>query len=567
MPTVQERNFAMIFLVSLLLAIHCQPKTSWTGEINDANPEDRSSHPYIQNMAIITPYDHEHYDPSAENPVPIDKKLAKPTKPNKFDPLTQEPAPFIGNQAYMAIRGNNFYTGSSDYIITFSLNISTGALTNRQQTFAQVYSTPAPTPYNFALILQGQLPTNVSTQSVLDIAWVVVNETAYLAATGYITNLGTYIAIYTLDTTTDSTSGQLINKQTISLPQTENIIDFQWVVVNDTAYLAIYGFDSQYSEYYITMYTLNQTIGSSNQTSGVLIYNQKIFLSQFQSINQISWTVANDIAYLGVWGIDSSVSQYFISTYTLNSTNGNLTNQKTTFMPSGNSITQIEWAVLENTSLVDVAYLAVNGYTILSNQPFIDVFTLNTTTGGLVNKQETFLLQQESCNQIEWVVVNNSAYLGIWGFDSFQNNYYLSTFILNPNTGALTNRQKLFTSFGQMINFIAWVVINNKAFLAAPGYNNLQYMAFIALYTFNQTTISLTNVQTTFFSIQTSINQIEWVIAHNTAYLGVSGFNGLQNLFYASVFTLNSNTGLLYNKQTQSATSQETFYQFEWVSL
>ena len=43
---------------------------------------------------------------------------------------------------------------------------------------------------------------------------------------------------------------------------------------------------------------------------------------------------------------------------------------------------------------------------------------LNTATGGLVNEQKTYLLQQETCNQIEWVVVNNKAYLGIWGFDS-----------------------------------------------------------------------------------------------------------------------------------------------------
>ena len=70
-------------------------------------------------------------------------------------------------------------------------------------------------------------------------------------------------------------------------------------------------------------------------------------------------------------------------------------------------------------------------------------------------------------------------------------------------------------------------------------------MPFIALYTLNQTTIRLTNVQTTYFTIQTSITQIEWVVAHNTAYLGVRGFNGLQNLFYVSVFTLNPNTGLL----------------------
>ena len=135
-----------------------------------------------------------------------DKKPSKPSTPYKFDPSLQEPVPFMGNQAYMAIRGNNFFNGSSDYIITYSLNNSTGALINRQQTFAQVYATTAPAPFNFALVLQGQLPTNVSTQSVLDIAWVVVNGTAYLAATGYVTNLGTYIAIYTLDTTTDSTS-------------------------------------------------------------------------------------------------------------------------------------------------------------------------------------------------------------------------------------------------------------------------------------------------------------------------------------------------------------------------
>ena len=100
--------------------------------------------------------------------------------------------------------------------------------------------------------------------------------------------------------------------QPITLPQTESINDIQWVVVNNTAYLALYGFDSQYSEYFITVYTLDQT-------SGALVYNnQKIFLTQFQSINQITWTVANDVAYLGIWGLDSSVNQYFIFIYTLN---------------------------------------------------------------------------------------------------------------------------------------------------------------------------------------------------------------------------------------------------------
>ena len=83
----------------------------------------------------------------------------------------------------MAIRGNNFFTGSSDYIITYSLNNSTGALINRQQTFAPGNATTTPAPFNFALILQNQLPTNVSTQSIVDISWVVVNGTAYLAAT------------------------------------------------------------------------------------------------------------------------------------------------------------------------------------------------------------------------------------------------------------------------------------------------------------------------------------------------------------------------------------------------
>ena len=101
-------------------------------------------------------------------------------------------------------------------------------------------------------------------------------------------------------------------------------------------------------------------------------------------------------------------------------------------MPLGESITQIEWAVLQNAALVDVPYLAVNGYTILSGQPFIAIFTLNTATGGLVNKQETLLLQQETCNQIEWVVVNNNAYLGIWGFDSVQRQFLSQHFYIEP---------------------------------------------------------------------------------------------------------------------------------------
>ena len=516
-------------------------------------------------MSIIVPLGlDECSNQLGEGPILINKKPPKPSRPNKFDPSLQEPVPFAGNQAYMSIRGNNFFNGSADYIITYSLNNSTGGLINRKQTFAQVYATTTPASFNFGLNLQNQLPSDVSTQSVVDISWVVVNDTAYLAATGYVTNLGTYIAIYTLDTTTDSTSGQLINYQPITLPQTENINDIQWVVVDNTAYLAIYGFDSQYSEYFITVYTLDQT-------SGALIYNnQKIFLTQFQSINQITWTVANDIAYLGIWGLDSSVNQHYISIYTLNSATGTLSNspnKQKTFMALGESITQIEWAVVKNAALVDVPYLAVNGYTILSGQPFIAIFTLNTTTGGLVNKQETLLLQQESCNQIEWVVINNNAYLGIWGFDSDQRNFYLSTFVLSQNTGALANRHKLFTSFGQMINFIAWVVVNNTAYLAASGYNNFQYMSLIALYTFNQNTIGLTNVQNTYFTILVSITQIEWVVAHNIAYLGVRGINGQQSLFYITVFTLNPNNGLLYNNQTRFATTQETFNQFEWVSI
>ena len=463
----------------------------------------------------------------------------------------------------MAIRGNNYFSGLSDYIITYSLNNGTGALINRTQTFAQTYGTTTPSPFNFALISQNQLPTNVSSQSILDISWVVVNGTAYLAATGYGPNLGTYIAIYTLDTTTDSTSGQLINYQAVYLPQTENINDIQWVIVNDEAYLAVYGFNSQYSEYFIRLYNLNEANGS-------LVYDQEFFFTQFQAINQITWTVANDIAYLGVWGVDSSVNQYFIFIYTLNQTNNTLTNQpnkQKTFMPSNESITQAEWTVLQNTALVDAPYLAINGYNTASKQPFIAIFTLNTATGGLINKQEASLAQQESCNQIEWVVINNTAYLGFWGFNSLQNNYYLSTFILNTATGALTNRQKLFTAFGQMINFIAWIVVNNSAYLATPGFNNFQSMAFISLYTFNQNTQQFINPNVTYFTIQTSITQIEWVIANNIAYLGIRGFNGLQNLFYQSVFTLNANTGQLYNKQTQLGATQETFNQFEWVSV
>ena len=92
-------------------------------------------------------------------------------------------------------------------------------------------------------------------------------------------------------------------------------------------------------------------------------------------------------------------------------------------------------------------------------------------------------------------------------------------------------------------------------------------MAFISLYTFNQNTQQFINPNVTYFTIQTSITQIEWVIANNIAYLGIRGFNGLQNLFYQSVFTLNANTGQLYNKQTQLGATQETFNQFEWVSV
>ena len=482
--------------------------------------------------------------------VPTSQKI-KPLTTYESNNLLMATTTFTGSQAYMAIRGNNYYTGLFDYIITFSLNNNTGALTNRQQTNTQIYATVVPAPLNFALILQGQLPSDILTQSVVQISWTVVNDTAYLATRGYITNFGLYIGIYTLDPSTD----QLINNQIIAIPQTESINDMQWVVVNGVAYLAIWGFDSQYSQYYIGLYRLDQA-------SGGLINPQRIFFPQGISINQISWTVNLNTAYLAIFGPNTNKNLYYILTYTLDSVNGILINPQNTYMASGESIIQIEWVVLNN-----ISYLATNSYDLLSNRPFIATFTLTTNTGGLTNKYKSYLLQQENCNQIEWVVVNNNAYLGFWGFDSLQNRYILSTFILNQDTGALNNRHTQFTTFGQMINFITWVVINNTAYLATPGFDNFQSKAFVGIYTLNVNSQYLNNLQLTFFQIQTSVNQIEWVVVNNTAYLGARGYDSLQDRFYQSVFTLNTNYGGLSNKQIRLASSGETYYQFEWVAI
>ncbi len=559
MPSAFESNKIIASLFFLTISFHSK------AEISMESLGTSSSQPIgtSQDLSNLSPSDPGSSNLLNDKTKKIDKKTIKSSKPTHVESSQKKTTPFIGNQAYMAVRGNNYFTGSSDYIITFSLNNSNGGLTNRQQTFTETFATTSPAPFNFALILQGQLPSDINTETISQITWVVVNGTTYLATRGYVKSLGEYIAIYTLDTTIDATSGKLINKQTIFVPQTEPLTNIQWVVVNNTAYLATWGFDTQFYQYFIAVYVLDQI-------SGALINKQKILLDQAQSINQITWTVANDIAYLGVWGLNNSRNLYFISIYTLDQTNGSLINvpsKQNTYMASSESITQIEWVVIQNASLQDVSYLAVNGYDILSNRPFIAIFTLNETTGGLANKQKTFLLQQETCNQIEWVVINNNAYLGIWGLDSLQNQYYLSTFILNPTTGSLANRKKNFTPLSEMINFITWVVVNNTAYLATPGFDNFQNKAFIVIYTLNKNTIQLTNPQITFLTIQTSIIQIEWVVANQKAYLGVRGYNNLQNRFYLSVFTLSTNNGSLFNNQIRLASTGETFYQFEWVAL
>lgn len=481
---------------------------------------------------------------------------------SKLTPISLENTSFFkGNQAYTAIRGNNFYTGTYDYVITFSLNNKNGTLVNQQTTFVQTFQAQTPAPFNFVFPLQGQLPSNTQAETIAQIAWTVVNGTAYLAARGYNTNLGIYIATYTLNTKT----GSLTNEERVYLNENESLNGMQWITVNNQAYLQTWGINTDYNQSILTTYALDAT-------SNLLINPNTLFLPQSQSINQISWTVANNEAYLAIWGFNVSKNLYFVSIYTLDQVNNQLINQKQAYFNTTESVVQIAWVVIQNSTPIDIAYLAINGYESLSTAPFLTIFTLDETTGALTNKQKLLLLPQETCNQIVWVVVNNNAYLGTWGFDSLANNYYLCTYELSKTKGSLTNRQKIYTIFGEMINFISWVTVKNSAlldiaYLATRGYDNPRNQTFLGIYTFNEPKKLLTNLQLTFFEIQNTINQIEWVVSANKAYLGVIGRDNLNNKFYVSTLTLNPLAGQLTNRYTQLATSSETFYQFEWVAL
>jgi len=478
-------------------------------------------------------------------------KTKKPKPVLKYDSAVTIQAPFEGTQGYMAIRGNNFFTGLSDFIITYSLNSESGTLLNKQKTLATIQSNSASSAFNFSTILPSGLPSSLYNESIQQIAWTVINGTAYLAVRGYITGQNPYIALYTLDAST----GTLANKNSLTLPLTEPITDMQWVVVNNSAFLTLYGVDTQYSRPFITIYSLiEQTASLSNK--------QKILLSSQESINQITWVVVQNIAYLGLWGLDTSLNKYFITLYTLNSSIGSLTNQQKTLLNSSESMTQIEWTVVNNN-----AYLGVDAYDTLSTRSLIAVYRLNQSTGKFDTRQVTYLPKGESCPQIAWVVVNNNAYLGFWGFNSLKQKYFVSSFTLNTTTLKLENRNTTLIALGNMINAILWIVIDQTAFLAAPGFDSYRGKNFVMLYTLDATNNTLGNQQVYFLDIQKSITQSEWVIVQNTAFLGLRGFDNLNNRFYIIVYTLNSLDGILYNKNNYLSTGTDAYYGFEWVAL
>lgn len=475
----------------------------------------------------------------------------KPKPILRYDSTNTIRMPFEGTLGYMAIRGNNFFTGLSDFIITYSLNNEAGTLLNKQKTLATTLSNSASSIINFSTILPSNLPHSLYNESINQMAWTVINGTAYLAVRGYITGQNPYIALYTLDTST----GTLTNKKSTTLALTEPITDMQWVVVNNNAFLALYGVDTQYARPFIITYSLiEQTATLSNK--------QKILLSSQESINQIAWVVVQNTAYLGLWGLDTGLNKYFITLYRLNSSTGSLINQQKTLLNSSESLTQIEWTVVNNN-----AYLGVDAYDTLSTRSIIAVYRLNQNTGKLDTRQVTYLPKEESCPQISWVVLNSTAYLGFWGFNSLKQKYFISSFTLNTTTLKLENRNTTLIALGDMINTILWVVIDQTAFLTALGFDSYSGKNFVMLYTLDAANNTLINQQTYFIDTQRSITQAEWVIVQNTAFLGLRGFDNLNNRFYIMVYTLNSLDGILYNKNNYLSTGTDAYYGFEWVAL
>ncbi len=68
----------------------------------------------------------------------------KPKPILRYDSTNTIRMPFEGTLGYMAIRGNNFFTGLSDFIITYSLNNEAGTLLNKQKHWRPLYQIQPP---------------------------------------------------------------------------------------------------------------------------------------------------------------------------------------------------------------------------------------------------------------------------------------------------------------------------------------------------------------------------------------------------------------------------------------
>lgn len=437
--------------------------------------------------------------------------------------------PVIGGTGYLALLGNNAISGF-DILATYSLNSSTGALVNEQ-------TVSAVTGETFGLI----------SGVTIDIT----SSTAFISVKGFDTIQSCYfITTYSIDNTTNA----LVNKQKLYALFTESITVIDWVDVNNTGYIASWGIDSTKHAPYIAIFTLDPS-------TGALFNKQKIILNSLQTIGQTQWVVVDNVAYLAVWGFDGQRQLYYVSIYSLDEATGALLFSQQILSAQLETITQFCWTVVSST-----AYLHIRGFDGNSQSPYITTFTLSSE-GILSNKKKLVVPQRNFIKYMASITAHGIGYLATMGKNFLQNTATITIYNIDPTTGALANKQEILKNRFESITFIALVVVDETAYLANRGFDNLANTFYETIYTLDSTTGKLINPKKVLARPFETVTDMAWILVNNVAYLGIRGLDTLTHSLYEIIYTLDPTLGALVNRQKTIENQLTTCVQMEWLAV